>query len=200
MKEKILYTAFNLYCRYGIKSVAMDTVAKKMGTSKKTIYQWFKNKDKLVEAALEFFLDQVRIDVEDPEENSVEVLVKTLQLHNQKVAAINVSFFFDLKKYHSEANQKLDNYLAEELRPFFIRNLKNGIAQGFYRKDMNPEIVANLCIATFSVVVDQEVFPAQQYQQKEVRLQVFRLFLLGILTLVGKAFLPLSTEENLKAK
>ena len=170
----------------------MDTVAQEIGASKKTIYQWFENKDKLVEASLDSFLEQVKIEPENQAENSVEELVKTLRLHNQKVAAINVSFFFDLQKYHAKANQKLDKYLTEALRPYFIQNLKNGISQGLYRKDINPEIVANLCIAIFSVVVDHEVFPAQKYQQPEVRLQCFKLFLRGIVTRKGKAFLESS--------
>ncbi|MFC5272276.1 TetR/AcrR family transcriptional regulator [Adhaeribacter terreus] len=197
MKEKILNTAFNLYCRYGIKSISMDTVAQEIGASKKTIYQWFENKDQLVEAALNEFLEEVKIKPEEEEENSVLDLVKTLRLHNQKVAGINVSFFFDLQKYHTKANQQLEAYLNNELRPYFINNLKRGKAQGFYWKDINPEIVANLCIATFSVVVDQEVFPVPKYQQAEVRYQVFRLFLLGILTPAGKAFLTLNSEEKI---
>jgi AcrR family transcriptional regulator len=189
MKEKILNTAFELYRRYGIKSISMDTVAQEIGASKKTIYQWYENKDQLVEAALDAFLEEVKTAPEDLEKNSVMELVKTLRLHNQKVADINVSFFYDLQKYHSPANQKLDAYLNNELRPYFINNLKKGILQGFYRNEINPEIVANLCIATFSVVVDQDVFPARQFAQQEVRMQVFTLFLLGILTPEGKQFL-----------
>ena len=193
MKEKILHTAFNLYRRFGIKSISMDAIAQEMCASKKTIYQWFENKDKLVEMALDTFLDEVRVEQESLQQNSVEELVKTLWLNNQKVAGINASFFYDLKKYHSAANQKLEKYLTEELRPYFIRNLKNGMAQGFYRPEIDPEIVANLCIANFSVVVDQEVYPVQLYNQQEVRRQVFRLFLLGIVTPEGKEFLLLES-------
>lgn len=175
----------------------MDTVAQEMGASKKTLYQWFENKDQLVEAALNAFLEEVKIKSEDQEENSVIDLVKTLRLHNQKVAAMNASFFYDLQKYHANASQQLDGYLNNELRPYFIKNLKRGISQGFYRKEINPEIVANLCIATFSVVVDQEVFPVQQFAQQEVRLQVFTLFLQGILTSEGKTFLSVNSEEKI---
>ena len=123
MKEKILNTAFNLYRRYGIKSISMETVAQEIGASKKTIYQWYCNKDQLVEAALNEFLEEVKIPLEAQEENSVTDLVKTLRLHNQKVAAMNASFFFDLQKYHTKASQQLDAYLNEELRPYFIQNM-----------------------------------------------------------------------------
>lgn len=190
MKEKILHTALGLFSRFGIKSISMDTVAQEIGASKKTLYQWFKNKDQLVEAALAEFLNQVKVQPENATVNSVEGLVKTLRLHNQKVAAITVSFFYDLKKYHSAAHRKLENYLANELRPYFIQNLKNGIEQGFYRNDIHPEIVADVCIANFSLVVDPQVFPVQKFTQQEIRFQVFSLFLRGIVTPEGKALLP----------
>jgi hypothetical protein len=143
---------------------------------------------------LELFLEQVKFDAEKPEENSVEALIKTLRLKNEKVAAVNVSFFYDLQKYHAAAHQKLRNYLAEAFRPYLIRNLKSGMTQGFYRPDLHPEIVADLCIATFSVVTDPDVFPVQQFPQAEVRLQAFKLFLMGILTPEGKEFLPEPAE------
>lgn len=195
MKEKILQTAFELYRRYGIKSISLDTVAQQLGVSKKTIYQHFATKETLVEAALEQFLEQVNCNTANPDENSVEALVETLRLKNEKVAAINVSFFYDLQKYHAAAHQKLTAYLAGTFRPFLIRNLRTGIAQGLYRPDLHPEIVADLCIATFSVVTDEDVFPAQQYPQPEVRLQAFKLFLLGILTPKGQVFLPAPAVE-----
>src|SRR5210317_1140812 len=50
MKNKILEKATELFLIYGFKSVTMDDIANALGISKKTIYQHFKNKTKLVEA------------------------------------------------------------------------------------------------------------------------------------------------------
>ena len=50
MREKILSKAADLFLSYGFKSVTMDDIASAMGISKKTIYQHFENKTKLVEA------------------------------------------------------------------------------------------------------------------------------------------------------
>ena len=196
MKEKILNTAFKLYSRFGIKSISMDTVAQEIGASKKTLYQWYENKDQLVEAALIAFLNEVKIEPENTKENSVTELVKTLRLLNQKVAGFNACFFSDLKKYHSKTNQILEQYVADELRRYFIQNLKSGISQGLYRPDIHPEIIADLCIANFSMVVDQDIFPAQKVNQQELRFQVFSLFLQGIVTSKGRAFLPVQGKEK----
>ena len=51
MREKILLTATDLFLSLGFKSVTMDDIANNIGISKKTIYQHFENKTKLVEAA-----------------------------------------------------------------------------------------------------------------------------------------------------
>jgi AcrR family transcriptional regulator len=50
LKDKILQKAGELFITYGFKSVTMDDIANEMAISKKTIYQHFSNKTKLVEA------------------------------------------------------------------------------------------------------------------------------------------------------
>ena len=49
MKEKIIKKAEELFLTYGFKSVTMDDIANEMAISKKTIYQHFRNKTKLIE-------------------------------------------------------------------------------------------------------------------------------------------------------
>ena len=50
----ILEQVVRLYHRYGIKSVTMDEVAKQLGISKKTIYDFFSDKEDLVKQVLMF--------------------------------------------------------------------------------------------------------------------------------------------------
>ena len=46
--EKILLGAQDLFFKYGIKSITMDDIAKHLGMSKKTIYQYYKEKDEII--------------------------------------------------------------------------------------------------------------------------------------------------------
>src|ERR1700744_1406124 len=50
VKERILTKAAELFMRYGIRSITMDEIASQLGISKKTIYQFFTDKDDLVAA------------------------------------------------------------------------------------------------------------------------------------------------------
>ena len=48
MKDKIIEGAEKLFFQYGVRSVSMDDVARELSMSKKTLYQYFTNKEELV--------------------------------------------------------------------------------------------------------------------------------------------------------
>ena len=52
IKDRIQEKATELFMRFGIRSVSMDDIATQLGMSKKTIYQFFADKDELVDAVM----------------------------------------------------------------------------------------------------------------------------------------------------
>ena len=52
-RERILTTAYGLFCRHGIGSVGVDTIIDQSGVAKMTLYRHFRSKDDLVLAVLE---------------------------------------------------------------------------------------------------------------------------------------------------
>ena len=48
MKQRIQLKARELFMRYGFRSVTMDEIAGQIGISKKTLYQFFEDKDALL--------------------------------------------------------------------------------------------------------------------------------------------------------
>ncbi len=50
----LIEKARELYYKYGIKSITMDDVARELGISKKTLYQFVENKTELVEKVVDF--------------------------------------------------------------------------------------------------------------------------------------------------
>ena len=53
VKDRILVKAADLFCRYGIRTITMDEIASQLGISKKTIYQFFTDKDDMVSAVID---------------------------------------------------------------------------------------------------------------------------------------------------
>ena len=60
--ENILEKADNLFHKYGVRSISMDDIARELGISKKTIYQYFKDKDDIV-----YQMTQRRIEIDKNE-------------------------------------------------------------------------------------------------------------------------------------
>ena len=52
-RERILSTAYTLFCRQGIRSVGIDAIIERSGVAKMTMYRHFRSKDDLVVAVLE---------------------------------------------------------------------------------------------------------------------------------------------------
>ena len=52
-RERILSTAYTLFCRQGIRSVGIDAIIEQSGVAKMTMYRHFRSKDDLVVAVLE---------------------------------------------------------------------------------------------------------------------------------------------------
>ena len=52
MQTKILFKARDLMLQFGLRQVTMDDLAHQLGISKKTIYQYYKDKDDLVKAVV----------------------------------------------------------------------------------------------------------------------------------------------------
>ena len=57
IKERIQSKAHELFLQYGIRSVSMDDIATQLGMSKKTLYQYFTDKDEMVDAVLHYEIE-----------------------------------------------------------------------------------------------------------------------------------------------
>jgi AcrR family transcriptional regulator len=60
VKQRIMIKAAELFMQYGIKSVSMDDIANSLGMSKKTLYQYYADKDELVEAVVESHINGIQ--------------------------------------------------------------------------------------------------------------------------------------------
>ncbi|MCE2773152.1 MAG: TetR/AcrR family transcriptional regulator [Bacteroidetes bacterium] len=83
-KERILHAAAELFFRYGIKSITMDEIAKHLSMSKKTIYQFFRDKDEIVHELLAKDLTQHMCDFTEISQTSNNV-VEEVFLHMKKM-------------------------------------------------------------------------------------------------------------------
>ena len=148
-QEKILLGSVELFMKFGIRSVSMDDIARELGISKKTLYQYFANKADLIGKILELQEKESDRCLENNPNSELNAIDELLEI-SRKISG-------DLKKYNPSAIFDLQKYYPEIIKPFFERrkitvhnftaeNLKRGIRQGLYRHDLDIEIVSQLYI------------------------------------------------------
>jgi TetR/AcrR family transcriptional regulator, cholesterol catabolism regulator len=187
IKERILNAAESLFLRLGVKSVTMDDIAHELGISKKTIYLHFSDKNEIVNAVVEYTLKREKKESEriySLSENPIDEIVISTQMMCKMFENINPVLFYDLKKYHPEAWGRYVNFKSEFLE-IVIRNLKEGIERGYYRHDIDPDILAKLRVESVDLAFNMDLFPPSIYNTLKIQVTFVDHFLRGILTSKG---------------
>jgi AcrR family transcriptional regulator len=192
ISAKVLETAGRLFLKYGVRSISMDDIARELAISKKTIYQFFSDKNEIVVLITKQYLleqkekfDRIQIGAS----NAIEKLYRAT-LHARDIfEAINPSVLFDIKKYYTDAWVL---YLDHEKNFMFkvtISILEEGIREGLFRSDINPRILATLRMEEIKLAFDRIIFPDDAFNFQEVQLQILEHFFYGIVTEKGYALL-----------
>lgn len=189
IKDRIIKGAGELFVRYGVRSITMDDIAHHLGISKKTLYQHFSDKDDIVATAMDSYIEKRCVEFEGVKakvKNAIEELVLMSERLKESVKNANPSMLFDLQKYHQKAWEKWKTYRNKYIRESLMKNLREGIAEGYYREDLNPEIVATIRLEMIQLGFDEQIFPKDEFSATEVQLQLLEHFTQGILTPKGK--------------
>ncbi|REE02192.1 TetR/AcrR family transcriptional regulator [Marinoscillum furvescens] len=188
-KEKVLEGALTQFVKYGIRSVSMDDVARGLSMSKKTLYQHFSNKNELVSEAVRKHLNEERSEIEEivqKSANSIEELFLLAKCLRKHVFKINPSLLFDLQKYHAEGWSVFQEFKKDFIVGQIKSNLERGIAEGYYRSKLNPNILAVLRMELVELAFNDQIFPRSEFDFLEVQMQLFDHFVHGILTESGR--------------
>ena len=184
MKLKdILSKTFELYEKYAIKSVTMDDVARELGISKKTLYQFVANKNELVEKVIHGEMERAKKsheNIADMKLNSIEELLEVSKLMNELLKNHNPALFFDLKKYYPVLFKNITETKREKAYESILNNLKKGIKEGLYRKEINPDIIAKIYVSRVEHSYDNSIFSIAEVTSIEVFNEVMTYHLHGI--------------------
>jgi TetR/AcrR family transcriptional regulator, cholesterol catabolism regulator len=134
----------NLFKTYGIKSITMDDIARKLGISKKTLYHHFENKNDVV-----FQISQFEIESEFAEldklsilyEHPIDQLMMISKFIVEKNCTFNSSLIHSMNKYYPQILEVIMSKRKEYILNLITNNLQAGINKGIYRKNVEVDII-----------------------------------------------------------
>jgi AcrR family transcriptional regulator len=192
ISEKILETAGSLFLKYGIKSISMDDIARELSISKKTIYNFFKDKNEIVYLISERFLQEQKDKFDKVQDESKDPIGQLYggTLHAREIfEKINPYVLFDIKKYYRDAWRLYLDFEKNVMFASLILTLEKGIEKGLFRAEIDVQILATLRMEEIKLAFDNEVFPGESFNFKEVQYQILDHFFYGIMTEKGYALL-----------
>jgi len=188
LKELIIEKSRDLFLDIGFKSVTMDHIAQEMGISKKTIYNYFKDKTELVKSvtfnvysSITGGISQIKKDSLDPISELYDVQLFIMKfLKGEKNSPL-----YQLQKYypliHTELEKKQFNFMIETT----ASSLKNGIKLGLFRKDINVDFISRLYFIGYKGTKNPIIFSTEKFDPKVLMQSYIEYHLRGIVTEKG---------------
>lgn len=207
VKERILQKATELINRYGIRAVTMDEVASAVGASKKTIYQYFPDKESLIQEALvndlNNFRERCAFDRAAP--NAIIEALSALDFMDQQMQEINPLILHELQKYFPKLYTIFLDFKENHFYDVVKKNLERGIEEGLYREEIDIPVLAKFRVETSLMVFNTNLYPTKDFNLVHVSHQLFEHFIRGLVTSKGfniiekyKAKIQTQNESNKK--
>lgn len=166
MKDKILHKAADMFLNLGFKSVTMDDIAMELGMSKKTIYAHFSTKLKLVQAATFYVLDNINetiCTICSGNHNPIEEIFTIKSMVHDQLKNEKSSPSYQLQKYYPRIFKQVKDKQFDSLNLCIVENLKRGIEEGFYRSDINIDLITRFYFSGNMSLTNYELFPIETY-------------------------------------
>jgi len=183
LKNKIIEKAEDLFLRYGLKSVTMDDIARKLGISKKTLYQYVENKTDLVSKIVLAHIEEEKAmmsEVRSQSADAIEEMLKVGRYAIQQLRKLSPTLMYDLQKYYGNIWIMLQKLHMEHGQQMIRDNIDRGMRQGVYRQDINADILARMYVMSTFALVNEEVFPLKEFNRERLFIEFIKYHIHGI--------------------
>lgn len=187
---ELLTTVLGLYSKYGIKSVTMDDVSREIGISKKTLYNFVTDKNELVEKVIDYQCKQQRDWMKSLNLDKLPALKEVVEVSkviNKMIGEFNPSFHYDLSKYYVVIYKKMMKTNRESMAQSMLQNLIKGKNEGYYRQEINEEIIVKMRIANVENLAEIGFYNSQKGSPEEIQRELFTYHMHAILNPKGLA-------------
>jgi AcrR family transcriptional regulator len=200
-KERIMIKAEEMFMQYGIRSVSMDDIANQLGMSKKTLYQYYADKDELVDAVVDGHIQEIQTDClncQKDAKDAVHEIFITMERIMEEFSNMNPMLLYDMEKFHFRAYQRFrdhkDKFLAKVIRD----NLEWGIKDELYRPEIDVDVLCKFRLESMMLPFNVSVFPPGKYNLGDLCGKIIEHFVYGLATIKGHKLIQKYNQQRQK--
>lgn len=187
--------------QFGIRSVSMDDIANNLGMSKKTLYQYYVDKDELVAAVVESHINDIESDCLDCKTGASDAIHEIFIMMDRimdEFNNMNPMLLYDLEKFHFKAFNRFKEHKNKFLAEVIRKNIEWGIEEELYREDLNIDVMCKFRLESMMIPFNVGVFPPGKYNLAAVSEEIIRHFTYGLVTIKGHKLIQKYNQQRAK--
>jgi AcrR family transcriptional regulator len=197
--DTIHWQAFELYSRFGIRSMTMDDISRQLGISKKTLYQHVQDKADLINRVIELDISLAG-NLKEIAGGKGSTAIEDLMAINEQILRqskrLSPTFRYDLRKYYPESYRHWTGKKMGILEELITANIDQGKAEGIYRQELAGKVIADQYISYVSRMEVEDPINNHAELTDEALREIFIYHLHGICNQKGLEYLKQITSMN----
>ena len=186
--ETILGETLRIFRAEGIEVNAEEDLIRKLDIRKSTYHELFHSKADLVKRVTVFNIAQQKEEQRQllsAANSPVEEIMLLLRNGIAQMQQTNPLFISDLQQHYPEAWALTLDYLSNHSQHLNAEIINRGILQGYFRRDINLQLVTKIILEQFYMMINPLIFPPDRYSLPEVFRSIYLYYVRGICTEQG---------------
>ena len=180
MKSRIINGFIEESVDNGVK-FTMDDLARRLGISKRTLYEHFPSKvnilDSIIDMTLKEFDEQTRNIIENPKLTLVEKIRKSIVVMPQHNEFYDTRILEQLKRFYPEQWERVNRelYMWDDLKGLLEEGIRTGVI-----KERNIDLLMKIIIEATNTTFDRQFFLEHSISVTEAFETIVDMLLMGI--------------------
>lgn len=164
-KKEILDVAERMFCTNGYDNTSTNDILAEIGIARGTLYYYFTSKEDILDGIIDRIIEEI---VRKVSAIAMNEEIPVLERFTAAVLSANVDTEVGdmiLEEVHKPQNalmnQKMNQRLLSEITPFFVKIIKDGIAEGMMQSEYPDEVVEMTLFYANATFDDANEYPEE---------------------------------------
>ena len=117
--------------------------------------------------------------------DSIHELILVSQCLRESMKDMKMSLMNELQKFYPDAWIKYEDFKREVMMKSICQVIKRGQEEGYFRKNLNPELIAIMRMEQVQSFFMNNLYPKDKLSLAEVQIHLFDHFIHGLFTIKG---------------
>ena len=156
-----------------------------LSISTKTVYKYFSNKEDVLRECLVVHYSGLLNQALAVVESCPNAAVALEQIWKQAIQTdfgVNRVFYYDLNHYYPSLQDEILKKHGGKIEKTFLKLIKNGVTEGYFRKELDPQIVFEAMTVIYRSLTRTDDFKKFRNTPESLANQTILVYLRGICT------------------